>query len=91
MGENGSGKSHAHEGPPGSLKEPSRAASNMRAGSNAMMSYLRSSALQKDFPASEFEVVSRAGSTAWGRRFLVLKEDKKEAELQPGQDGHARI
>ena len=41
---------------------------------------LKEPALQKDFPASVFEVVLSGRLNSMGRRFFYSKEDKKEAE-----------
>lgn len=81
VGENGSGKSTLMKGLLG-LKEPESGSIEYGDGlRRSEIGYLpQQTALQKDFPASVFEVVLSGRLNSLGRRFFYSKEDKKEAE-----------
>ena len=81
VGENGSGKSTLMKGLLG-LKEPESGSIEYAGGlKRNEIGYLpQQTALQKDFPASVFEVVLSGRLNSMGRRFFYSKEDKKEAE-----------
>lgn len=81
VGENGSGKSTLMKGFLG-LKEPESGSIEYAGGlKRNEIGYLpQQTALQKDFPASVFEVVLSGRLNSMGRRFFYSKEDKKEAE-----------
>ena len=81
VGENGSGKSTLMKGLLG-LKEPDSGSIEYAGGlKRNEIGYLpQQTALQKDFPASVFEVVLSGRLNSMGRRFFYSKEDKKEAE-----------
>lgn len=81
VGENGSGKSTLMKGLLG-LKEPDTG--TIEYGDSLKrceIGYLpQQTALQKDFPASVFEVVLSGRLNSLGRRFFYSKEDRQEAE-----------
>ena len=81
VGENGSGKSTLMKGLLG-LKEPETGAIEYGDGlKRSEIGYLpQQTALQRDFPASVFEVVLSGRLNSLGRRFFYSKEDKREAE-----------
>ena len=81
VGENGSGKSTLMKGLLG-LKEPESGSIEYGDGlRRSEIGYLpQQTALQKDFPASVFEVVLSGRLNNLSRRVLYSKEDKKEAE-----------
>ena len=81
VGENGSGKSTLMKGLLG-LKEPESGSIEYGDGlRRSEIGYLpQQTALEKDFPASVFEVVLSGRLNSLGRRFFYSKEDKKEAE-----------
>ena len=81
VGENGSGKSTLMKGLLG-LKEPESGSIEYGDGlRRSEIGYLpQQTALQKDFPASVFEVVLSGRLNSLGRSFFYSKEDKKEAE-----------
>ena len=81
VGENGSGKSTLMKAILG-LKSPM--AGTITTGDGLQpdeIGYLpQQTALQRDFPASVFEVVLSGRLNSLGRRFFYSKEDKREAE-----------
>lgn len=81
VGENGSGKSTLMKGLLG-LKEPETGTIEYGDGlKRSEIGYLpQQTALQRDFPASVFEVVLSGRLNSLGRRFFYSKEDKREAE-----------
>ena len=81
VGENGSGKSTLMKGLLG-LKEPDTGTIEYGDGlKRCEIGYLpQQTALQKDFPASVFEVVLSGRLNSLGRRFFYSKEDKMQAE-----------
>ena len=81
VGENGSGKSTLMKGLLG-LKEPETGTIEYGDGlKRSEIGYLpQQTALQRDFPASVFEVVLSGRLNSLSRRFFYSKEDKREAE-----------
>lgn len=81
VGENGSGKSTLMRGLLG-LKEPASGSISFGDGlKQSEIGYLpQQTDMQRDFPASVFEVVLSGRLNALGRRFFYSKADKAEAE-----------
>ena len=81
VGENGSGKSTLMRGLLG-LKEPASGSISFGDGlKQSEIGYLpQQTDMQRDFPASVFEVVLSGRLNSLGRRFFYSKADKAEAE-----------
>lgn len=81
VGENGSGKSTLIKGLLG-LKEPAGGTIELSGGlERREIGYLpQQTALQRDFPASVFEVVLSGRLNGLGRRCFYSREDRREAE-----------
>ena len=89
VGENGSGKSTLVKG----LKEPSAGSITLGDGlQRREIGYLpQQTALQRDFPASVFEVVLSGRLNSLGRRCFYSKADRAEAERELERMGMAEF
>ena len=92
VGENGSGKSTLVKGLLG-LKEPSAGSITLGDGlQRREIGYLpQQTALQRDFPASVFEVVLSGRLNSLGRRCFYSKADRAEAERELERMGMAEF
>ena len=92
VGENGSGKSTLVKGLLG-LKEPSAGSITLGGGlQRREIGYLpQQTALQRDFPASVFEVVLSGRLNSLGRRCFYSKADRAEAERELERMGMAEF
>ena len=92
VGENGSGKSTLVKGLLG-LKEPSAGSITLGDGlQRREIGYLpQQTALQRDFPASVFEVVLSGRLNSLGRRCFYSKADRAEAERELERMGGAEV